>query len=171
MKDFDFGFHFDALCQHQESSYRELCELRRLVSDLLYEQRQPTRRTLRFWPTQAVAAGAMTIECEPVAQGFCWLIERVAYFCNSTTPTEATLYLDAVDPLNMADYTNVGNKIVSDQAQPIFQPAGSRLVAQWTGVTAPASPVAKLRVQYRIEPMEVFREVPATMRELVGAPA
>jgi hypothetical protein len=141
---------------------------RQLLSDILAELVEP-HHTIRFFETAAVAANAMEIDLEALPPNFVWLIERTSYFCNSTTQTEATLYVDAIDPRNMVDYTNVGNKSIGDQAQPILIPTGSRLVAQWTGVTAPANPIAKLRVQYRAEPLQIFREVPATIRELVGA--
>lgn len=129
-------------------------DIRTLLALQLWHAREPTRRTTVRYRQEVSSGVTIELDTDPVPAGFCWIVERVGYGCTSSTQTLATMYLDAVGPENIVDFTDLGNRSLADQFQPIYVPGGARLVVVWENVTLVAGAAAgTIRMQYRVEPL------------------
>ncbi len=98
--------------------------------------------------SESGGTGIIDVDMGAPAAGETWFIERMNGNCNSAVATALTIYLNAVSPNNVLDYTDLGNNAVADNASPIEVPAGNKVIWRWTG--AAALSIAYARMQVRV---------------------
>lgn len=84
------------------------------------------------------ADGVMRVELPQLPQDELWLVHRIVVQSDSTTDTQARIYLDRPDPGRLVDGTRAGNFDVADMASPIQIPGSSVLVCEWSGASVGA---------------------------------
>ncbi len=89
--------------------------------------------------SQPAVAGVMRAELPQLPQDELWLVHRIVVQSDSSTPTEARVYLDRPDPQRLVDGTRAGNFDVADMASPIQVPGSSVLICEWTGASVGAT--------------------------------
>jgi hypothetical protein len=79
----------------------------------------------------AGADGAATIEWDPVAGGYLWLVTAGSVRTTSTTPTQVQVWAGP----RLMDGSNSGNFDFSDRSSPILVAANEGLKVVWTSAT------------------------------------
>lgn len=98
--------------------------------------------------TPAAALSKASVGFPVVPVGFLWLVQRISVYSASSTLTNATVFLDTIDPTTMLDYTNNGNNDIADEASPIVIDEGHSLVCQWKGIADNAT--GTINIQYQL---------------------
>ena len=81
----------------------------------------------------AAAGGVATITLPQLAIDERWQLTLMVAFCTGTAAPAMRLYVGSVQPLNLRDGTASGAFDVADWPMGLTVPAGSQLIAQWTG--------------------------------------
>jgi hypothetical protein len=104
-------------------------------------------RSLGSATATADAAGAATVAIGIPPSGYQWHIERMTVTAGGT----ARVYVGPAQSNNLADFTPLGTEDVSDNASPIFVPAGQQAIVVFSG--AGAGTICVVTYQVLAEPI------------------
>lgn len=100
----------------------------------------------------ADGTGTATIECEPVAPGYLWRIERMTTYLSDQAPPSGAVLLvyegPSLLPIRIRDGSTVPAFDIADESSPITLQPSSQLVFQWTGLQPGTR--ASVSVQYAL---------------------
>jgi hypothetical protein len=101
--------------------------------------------------TPAGSTGLVTVTLDQLDTATRWVLTHMVASCTSTSATAMRLYFGSVAVNGFRDGTDRGNFDVADWPAGLFVPAGTQLIAQWSGASTGATAALALQADvYRL---------------------
>ena len=116
----------------------------------------------------ANASGVAVATLGPVAQNFCWYLERISTNC-PTAGTTLEVFVAAASGVTdegfRQEFTPTANNDIIDEINPIYIPAGYLISLRWASATS--GDLCSASLQYSVHQLQLndYSESPTTIRE------